>query len=269
MATHEPSATNSLPLSHGPQAAAPATSGRAEIVTKLGTLLSAVMASSCCWLPLLLLAFGVSGAGIASTLQAYRPVFLLVTFGFLAAAFYVTYRPRHATGRRAGDGQQPAHADGCAPPLTQGDCCAPQTAARDCCAPPTATAESCCSSPAKGGRGRINMMSLNKAMLWVVTALAVVFLLFPHYVGRLLGTTSDAVTADMQRTVVAIEGMDCEGCAPPIVLALRKLPGVLAVEVDYPAARAIVGTEQGRSVPRAEIQAALKSLGFRGEFVAE
>lgn len=42
-------------------------------------------ASSCCWLPLVLLAAGVTGAGIAAALEAYRPLFVVVTFGFLAA----------------------------------------------------------------------------------------------------------------------------------------------------------------------------------------
>src|SRR5207249_2070041 len=40
-------------------------SSRTEMIAKAGTVLSAIMASSCCWLPLLLLAFGMSGAGIA------------------------------------------------------------------------------------------------------------------------------------------------------------------------------------------------------------
>jgi hypothetical protein len=35
------------------------------------------MASSCCWLPLILLDVGVSGAGIVSTLEAYHPLFIL------------------------------------------------------------------------------------------------------------------------------------------------------------------------------------------------
>ena len=67
-----------------------------EKIAKVGTLVSAIMASSCCWLPLVLLAVGVSGAGIAATLEAYRPLFMVVTFGFLGAAFYFTYRPPKA-----------------------------------------------------------------------------------------------------------------------------------------------------------------------------
>ena len=47
-------------------------SSKGEKIAKIGTLLSAIMASACCWLPLVVLAIGVSGAGIAATLEAYR-----------------------------------------------------------------------------------------------------------------------------------------------------------------------------------------------------
>ena len=69
---------------------------KAETITKVGTVLSAIMASSCCWLPLMLLAFGVSGAGIAATLETYRPLFIVATVGFLGTAFYLTYRPKNS-----------------------------------------------------------------------------------------------------------------------------------------------------------------------------
>lgn len=68
-----------------PPSANPAKSStsRGERIAKIGTVVSAIMASSCCWLPLFLLAVGISGAGIAATLEAYRPLFIVVTFGFL------------------------------------------------------------------------------------------------------------------------------------------------------------------------------------------
>src|SRR5262245_35908569 len=101
------------------------------------------MASSCCWLPVLLLAVGVSGAGIASALEAYRPVFMVVTFGFLGMAFYFTYRPRPR-------------------PIGAADCCAPpQPAAVDCCSQAPATMPSAATAPR-----RFNMMAVNKIMLW-------------------------------------------------------------------------------------------------------
>lgn len=154
-----------------------------ETIAKIGTVISAIMASSCCWLPLVLLAVGVSGAGIAATLEAYRPLFIVVTFGFLAAAFYFTYRPR-----KSGDCE---HA-----------CCVSE---------PREATENCCAS---SGKGRISMLAMNKIMLWAVTVLAVVFLLFPNYVGALLGAgDKTTLNANMNRVVVKIEGMTCAGCA--------------------------------------------------------
>lgn len=122
-------------------------------MANIGAVAAALMASSCCWLPLLLLALGLSGARITSALETYRPLSITLTFGFLAAAFYFTYGPqRAATG--AGHGR-----------------CAGK-ARETCCEP--------------APKRRFDLMSLNKAMLWAVTAMAVAFLYFPHYIGLLL-----------------------------------------------------------------------------------
>lgn len=201
---------------------------RGEKVAKIGTIISAIMASACCWLPLVLLAVGVSGAGIAATLETYRPLFMVVTFGFLGAAFYFTYRPKKAAA----------------------------AAGHDCCAPePT-------------GNRRFNMMALNKVMLWVVTVLAVAFLFFPSYVGLLFGTGDHAVvTEDMNWAVFQIEGMTCEGCATTVAQAIRQVPGVMAVEVSYEKRLAIVGMELGNPIPKEEILVALKKAGYSGELL--
>lgn len=139
-------------------------------MAKVGTVLSAIMASSCCWLPPLLILFGVSGAGMVAALEEYRPYMIVVTFSFLAAAFYFTYRKK---------------------PVAAGEA--------DCCAPASA-----------GGR-RFNMMTMNKIMLWGVTVMAVVFLFFPQYVTGLLAPDSGEFTADMNQTVLRVEGMTCYG----------------------------------------------------------
>jgi copper chaperone CopZ len=211
---------------------------RGEKVAKIGTVISAIAASSCCWLPLVLLAAGVSGVGIAATMETYRPLFIVVTFGFLAAAFYFTYRPRKgaATGEYA--------------------CCAPEPSEKtgDCCAP--------------SGNRRFSMTSMNKVMLWVVTALAVAFLMFPSYVGLLLGTRDGAtVTAGMNRAVVKIEGMTCEGCAALAEKAIRGVPGVVAVEVSYEKGKAVIGAEPCCPIPRDSILKALQAAGYKGTFV--
>ena len=49
-------------------------------------------------------------------------------------------------------------------------------------------------------------MTLNKVMLWAVTVIAVVFLSFPQTVTNLFAS-NDGFTADMDRTVISIEGM--------------------------------------------------------------
>ena len=57
---------------------------------------------------------------------------------------------------------------------------------------------------------RGGIMALNKVMLWFVTA-ATVFLLFcPQYLTALV-SQDGGFTADMNRTVLAIEGMTCPG----------------------------------------------------------
>ena len=210
-------------------------SSTGERVAKIGTIVSAIMASACCWLPLLLLAIGLSGAGIAATLEAYRPLFMVVTFGFLGAAFYFTYRPKKGTAE------------------TGKDCCPTEsTVAEDCCAPT--------------GKRLFNMMSMNKVMLWGVTMLAIAFLFFPSYVGVFLGTADDAVVSEnMNQAVFKIEGMTCEGCSTILAEAIKTAPGVLAVHVDYEAGEALVGTEICCPVPEEEILLAIEQAGFNGK----
>lgn len=105
---------------------------------------------------------------MTQALQEYRPYFIVVTFSFLAAAFYMTYRPRKAGAE-----------------------------VEDCCA------------PAPVGR-RFNMMTMNKIMLWGVTAMAVVFLFFPQVITGMFASGNE-ITADMDQNVIKVIGMTCPG----------------------------------------------------------
>ena len=49
-------------------------------------------------------------------------------------------------------------------------------------------------------------MTMNKVMLWAVTVIVIVFLFFPGSMTGLF-TSNDVFTADMDRTVIKIEGM--------------------------------------------------------------
>ncbi len=208
---------------------------KAETFSKVGTVVSAIMASSCCWLPLLLVLFGVSGAGIASVLDSYRPMFAMLTFGFLAAAFYFTYRPRRAT-------------------VSSDTCCI----------------EFCCPASDVPRRRWLNMMTMNKVMLWAVTVLAVVFLLFPNYVGFILaGNAQNAVATGgdnplIRQTTIGVDGMHCEGCAVVLEQSVGDVPGVLAVQVDYENKQAVVSTEACCVFPQDEVLKAIHDAGYTG-----
>lgn len=212
---------------------------KTETISKIGTVLSAIMASACCWLPLLLLALGVSGAGIARALESYRPLFIVLTFGFLAAAFYFTYRPRKS-------------------PTTEGNCCS--------------TAHDCCAVPQEGTKRRFSMITVNKVMLWAVTLLAVLFLFFPKYVSFFLASReaeseTTATSPLVTKTTIAIEGMTCEGCSVALETAIKRVPGVLSAKVDFKNKQAVVSTEACCPFPKDEILKAIEDAGFSGSVV--
>jgi mercuric ion transport protein len=66
---------------------------RKRNVAAAGGVLGAVLASSCCIAPLLLITLGASGAWIGSltALKAYQPVFVPITLLFLGFGFWQVY----------------------------------------------------------------------------------------------------------------------------------------------------------------------------------
>ena len=92
--------------------------------------------------------------------------------------------------------------------------------------------------------------------------MAVAFLFFPGYVGAFLGGDGKTVTEDMNRAVIQLDGMTCETCAANVINAVRKVPGVLAVEVDYAKSEAVVGSEFCCPIPKEQILTAIKNAGF-------
>jgi mercuric ion transport protein len=72
---------------------------RKKGVAAAGSVTGAILASSCCIAPLLLVTLGVSGAwiGSLSALRAYQPLFVGITLLFLGFGFWQVY------GRKACD----------------------------------------------------------------------------------------------------------------------------------------------------------------------
>ena len=69
-----------------------------------GGILGALAASSCCVVPLVLFAAGISGAWIGNltALAPYQPIFFVATAGCLGVGYYLVYRgPRVACAEGA------------------------------------------------------------------------------------------------------------------------------------------------------------------------
>lgn len=63
-------------------------------VIAAGGILGALAASTCCIVPLILFSLGVSGAWIGNltALEPYKPIFIVITFGFLGCGYWMVYR---------------------------------------------------------------------------------------------------------------------------------------------------------------------------------
>ena len=64
---------------------------KAGLLAAGGSALSALLASACCWLPLLLISFGISAGGLSRFFLEYRPLFLLGSVVLLGVGFYLLY----------------------------------------------------------------------------------------------------------------------------------------------------------------------------------
>lgn len=71
-------------------------SARAGILAAGASVVSAILASACCWLPLLLVAFGASAAGASAAFERARPFFLVLAPIFLGLGFYTAYFRKEA-----------------------------------------------------------------------------------------------------------------------------------------------------------------------------
>lgn len=199
---------------------------KAGSIAQAGALISAILASACCWLPLLLIAFGVSGGALAAKFEAARPVLLPVTFVLLGLGFYLTYRkPKAVTAATSGG-------------------------------------EESCGCPPERLRGFM-VKKLNKIILWVVTAFVLAFSFFPNYVGYLFGGNASAQPRNDSGLVewsMTIEGMTCQGCAAHIQSELLKVPGVLETKVKYEQGSAVVIATQEAN--ETNLRKAVEAAGY-------
>lgn len=60
-----------------------------KVIASLSSIFAALLASSCCWLPFVLIGFGVSSGAIAAKVSAFRPLFLLIALAALGYSVFL------------------------------------------------------------------------------------------------------------------------------------------------------------------------------------
>ncbi|MEQ9616650.1 MAG: heavy metal-associated domain-containing protein [Phycisphaerales bacterium] len=189
-----------------------------------GAVITAVLSSACCWLPLLLLAFGASAAGVSAFFERWRPLLAVVAIAFLAVAFWQVYIRKS--------------------PCASGSC------KDDAC------------EPGRQRRGVFPQVMLWTATVFVASF--VLFPKYAGVVANALYGQTDSVeaTSDSSLTTMRFDvaGMTCEACAVTLQADLAKIDGVAAAEVDYDSKSAVVSTSDPEVIE--QIEATAKRHGY-------
>ncbi len=195
----------------------------------LGALASALLASACCWLPLVLLAFGVSAAGIGGFLEAYRAPMLALAAALLAFGFYVHYRP-----------------------------------ARRCC---EGANDAACARGGRRRMERASLWAASALVITFAlfpNAIAALLTLERSGRGQAAAPTTQGATRAWR---ISIRGMTCEGCALGVRERLRALEGVVEVEVSFERGEAKVTTLADAPAAQA-LRAAIAAAGYEAAVIA-
>lgn len=194
-----------------------------------GAIVAAVLSSACCWLPLSLIALGISAGGVGAFFEAYRVAFLGATAVLLGTGFYFVYLRKPA--------------------------CDPG----DACAVPNPRLQRLNKIMLWVATALVAGFALFPNYIGYVlgggeqsTAEAAT-----------LATTAAAATkpAAVTRTY-SVEGMSCEGCTIHIKEALEKLPIVSAATIVYEEKVARVTFAPGSNPDDAAVIAAIDETGF-------
>ena len=202
---------------------------------------AAILSSACCWLPLALLALGVSAAGLSKFIVGARWVFVAIAVVALGLGFYFSYR-RTTT---------------CAP----GEVCAPSGLARfnrvmlwvstvlvlAFATFPYYSAPLLQAIGADANKGSVHFSPSARTVATIPSATTMA-----------ANTTSSAM-AQFRLYAYQIKGMDCQECADGLQAAIAKLPGVKKATVSYQH-----GTAQVRAAPGFDPQSVAKRISGIG-----
>ncbi len=214
---------------HASTASTPVPAG---LLSAAGAVLAALLASACCWLPLLLVGAGASVMGAAAFFETYRPLFLGATGLLLAGGFYLTY----------------VRAPACAP--------------GEVCASP---------NPRLRRLQRVSLWVATVLVVLFATFPSYVGALLgagDEPPEPAASVTPAAAPARAETRVYTVTGMSCESCAARLQKKLAQIPGVRAATIAFDAGTATVVFEPGRADDDTVLRT-IADAGFQGRRAAD
>lgn len=203
--------------------------GSADRIGRLSTpaaVGAAILSSACCWLPLLLLAVGLSAGGVAGFFETVRPFFLSAAVIFLSAGFYFAYFRKAA--------------------------CRPGEA----CAVPNLKIQ-------RFNRVMlwVAAMFVIAFALFPYYSPALIRTFADQTSTVDTASTGDGSAASVTR-VFRVEGMTCAACAAGMEVQLAKLPGVAKASVSYDDGTATLKSRANQPDDQS-VRAAVEQAGFK------
>ncbi|QKK08465.1 MAG: hypothetical protein HND58_09935 [Planctomycetota bacterium] len=183
---------------------------RSGLLATGGSVLTAILSSACCWLPLLLLAFGASAAGASAFFERWRPLFAGVAIVLLGVGFWSTYLRR-------------AQCSGCECETSRGR-----------------------AGVLRQMSFWISAVVVTAFVLFPRYAGVVAQAVYPDSGAEMVS----AADAELVVHRFDIEGMTCEACATTLEAELRRLPSVSHASVDYATGVAEIAAVRRSAVAR-------------------
>lgn len=202
-------------------------------LTIWGAMLAGLVASLCCFGPLLFAVLGLGAFGAAGIFAAARPYLLVLAVLLLALGFYRAYFRRDKT---------------CEP----GEACATKPTSR---------------------LGRVGLWIASVAVLafalspYYAGRIAAAWASKNPPVPAMPPTdptTNEAANASIETVTIQVEGMHCSACEAPIRAALQQTPGVRNVDVSYKRGDARVEFDPKRTSVE-QIKRAINSTGYKAK----
>lgn len=211
--------------------AAPPARGAARtgLLAAGASVVSAVVASACCWLPLLLVAFGASAAGVSAAFDRVRPYFLAGAAVLLGAGYYFVFLRKEE--------------------------CAPGSA----CAVPSRPLE----------RFNKGTLLLATALVLAIAFFPSYVGALVGAGQPSPAHATAAPPSRLRTMTLEIEGMTCEGCSVHVRKALAAVPGVESAEVRFEEATARVRFDAGSPPSTKALLSAVEGAGYHASATSD